>query len=233
MESSRICQFRRITVAAVLSEVFSASKWISLSLTTGMAECRPTGSATLPRAASTLRLRPFTAADKLAWIDSGVGRGFLRVFDPTASDRSVVVPLSTSTSCRQVAAKLGCLADDIHMRLGGDVLQRLEAFQRPLAVLDDHLEAIGVADPRRRLEMADLPDVAYLLRFYAGRTPAYPAACLSRPHLISLSGRPTDAGWSEAPLRCCCLVRTGALLPMWRRRLCVVDGSRLLIYPGG
>ncbi len=115
-------------------------------------------------------------------------------------------------------------------------MRRLNHDDRPLAIQNEHLKAVGMQGCARRCEYGDAIALSHLLMFTAG------GDCLFKNiYYCFISGRPVNESQSktkpppcaEPMLSAYCRVRKATLLfNNWSRRLCILDNGKLFIYEG-
>ncbi|XP_061163217.1 PH domain leucine-rich repeat-containing protein phosphatase 2-like isoform X1 [Saccostrea echinata] len=150
-----------------------------------------------------------TEIDK-KWLEKDTNNGFVRVFQPD-SEVSKVFPCTLSTTAHKLCLQCGRPPNSLHIQLNGDIIRRLEPIDSPLAIQNEYLQTVGYKDIRKIQQMGLCSDLPWLVKFYAGKP---------------LS----DGTYSRNQLTSYAYVRKGKLLHQWVRRLCVVSGTRLLIY---
>nr|XP_034338092.1 PH domain leucine-rich repeat-containing protein phosphatase 2 isoform X2 [Crassostrea gigas] len=144
------------------------------------------------------------------WLEKDTSNGFVRVFQPD-SEVSKVFPCTLSTSAHKLCLQCGRPPNSMHIQLNGDIIRRLEPFDCPLAIQNEYLQNVGYKDTKKIQQMGLCPDLSWLVKFYAGKPMS-------------------DGTYSRNQLTTYAYVRKGKLLHQWVRRLCVVSGTRLLIY---
>ncbi|XP_014669516.1 PREDICTED: PH domain leucine-rich repeat-containing protein phosphatase 2-like [Priapulus caudatus] len=155
--------------------------------------------------------------EKLLEMDGWLGdtnHGFMRVYDPNShAMKSRCLPCSLGTTCHQICLKLGIQSNALHLQYNGDVIRRLEPYDHPLALQNEYLSKIGYSDICRIQEVGQSKELGYLIRFYAGKPIQ-------------------DGTFSRRMLSAQLYVRKGKVFHQWVKRLVVVSGTRVLIYPG-
>ncbi|GFN92368.1 PH domain leucine-rich repeat-containing protein phosphatase 1, partial [Plakobranchus ocellatus] len=145
------------------------------------------------------------------WLDEDTSNGYIRVFASDLDTNSRLFPCTLSTSAQKICLQMGIPGNSLHVQLSGDVIRRMEPFDCPLAIQNEYLAGLGYSNIRYIQEEGPSEDLAYLVRFYAGKP---------------LS----DFTYSRNQLSTYAYIRKGKLLHQWTRRLCVISGTRLLIY---
>ncbi|XP_012938360.1 uncharacterized protein LOC101860377 [Aplysia californica] len=145
------------------------------------------------------------------WLDEDTSHGFIRVFASEGDTHARLFPCNLSTSAQKICLQLGIPGNSLHVQLSGDVIRRMEPFDCPLAIQNEYLAGLGYSDIRYIQEEGPKENLTYLVRFYAGKP---------------LS----DYTYSRNQLTTYAYVRKGKLLHQWVRRLCVISGTRMLIY---
>ncbi|KAK2192238.1 hypothetical protein NP493_36g04045 [Ridgeia piscesae] len=149
------------------------------------------------------------------WLESDVGSGFIRVYPPNVNSyaTSYLIPCTLTTTAHQVCLMLGISLNSLHVQYNGDIIQRLDTYEHPLMMQNEYLVGIGYCDLDRIQEEGTNEDLGYLIRFYYGK-PTF------------------DSTFSRKQLQAYIDVRKGKMLQQWVPRMCVVSGTRLLIYKG-
>ncbi|XP_070202182.1 PH domain leucine-rich repeat-containing protein phosphatase 2-like isoform X2 [Littorina saxatilis] len=145
------------------------------------------------------------------WIADDTSHGFIRVSSSESDDNSRLFPCTLSTTAQKICMQLGIPHNALHVQLNGDIIRRMEPFDCPLAVQNEYLASIGYGDIRRIQEEGAKEELRYLVKFYSGKPVS-------------------DSTYSRNQLTSWVYVRKGKLLHQWVRRLCVISGTRLLIY---
>ncbi|XP_052062683.1 PH domain leucine-rich repeat-containing protein phosphatase 2-like isoform X1 [Mytilus californianus] len=145
-----------------------------------------------------------------SWLDKDTSNGYIRVFFSDA-DNSQLSKLTLSTQSQKICTQCGRPPNSLHVQLNGDIIKRLEPFDCPLAIQNEYLQRIGYTDISKIQEFGASEDLSYLVKFYAGKP-------------IS------DSTYSRNQLQSLVLVRKGKLIYQWVKRLCVISGTRLMIY---
>ncbi|XP_014677745.1 PREDICTED: PH domain leucine-rich repeat-containing protein phosphatase 2-like [Priapulus caudatus] len=151
--------------------------------------------------------------DPDAWL-CDTNHGYVRVYDAdTTVLKSRCLPCSLATTAHQICLKLGALSNALHVQYNGGVIKRLEAYDPPLALQNEYLSRIGYADVCRMQEVGQSKELGYLLRFYVGKPVQ-------------------DGTFTRNNVSGVLYVRKGKLFHQWAKRMCMLSGTRLLVYPG-
>ncbi|XP_071092127.1 PH domain leucine-rich repeat-containing protein phosphatase 2-like [Haliotis cracherodii] len=155
--------------------------------------------------------REHRKVDIQAWLEKDTSHGCIRVFNSDSEENSRLFPCTISTTAQKICMQIGIPSNSLHIQQNGDIIRRLEPFDCPLAIQNEYLSSLGLTDIKRVQEEGPDDDLCYLVKFYAGKP-------------IS------DSTYSRSQLSSYAYLRKGKLLHQWVRRLCVITGTRLLIY---
>ncbi|KAH3770493.1 hypothetical protein DPMN_171780 [Dreissena polymorpha] len=155
--------------------------------------------------------RSSTAVNVHEWIQEDTNNGFVHVFKSDTDTNPRMFPCTLTTTAQRLCIQCGMPPNSLHVQLNGDIIRRLEPFDSPLVIQNEYLQCIGYSDQRKIQEIGGMEDLQYLVKFYAGKPVS-------------------DSTYSRNQLTTFVYVRKGKLLYQWVRRLCVISGTRLLIY---
>ncbi|BFZ13214.1 hypothetical protein BsWGS_16253 [Bradybaena similaris] len=151
------------------------------------------------------------SVDMKKWLREDTRHGFIRVYTSEDETNARVFPCTISTPAQKICLQLAIPGNSLHVQMNGDVIRRMEPFDCPLAIQNEYLAGLGYSDIKYIQEEGLKESLAYLIRFYAGKP---------------LS----DSTYGRNQLQTYAYIRKGKLLHQWGRRLCVLSGTRLLIY---
>ncbi|WAR12148.1 PHLP2-like protein [Mya arenaria] len=149
--------------------------------------------------------------DVQEWIQEDTSNGFVHVFKSDTDRNPRLFPCTLTTTAQRLCIQCGMPPNSLHVQMNGDIIRRLEPFDSPLAIQNEYLQSIGYSDQRKIQEIGAQEDLCYLVKYYAGKPVS-------------------DSTYSRNQLTSFAYVRKGKLLHQWSRRLCVISGTRLLIY---
>ncbi|KAK0051379.1 PH domain leucine-rich repeat-containing protein phosphatase 2 [Biomphalaria pfeifferi] len=164
-------------------------------------------------AGGSVRVDTDKSLDIQRWLDDDTSHGFIRVFQSDTDGTGRLFPCTLSTPAQKICLQLGIPGNALHVQLSGDVIRRMEAIDCPLAIQNEYLAGLGYSDIRYIQEAGPKEDLAYLVRFYAGKPASLTEHTYSRNHLTTYT-----------------YIRKGKLLHQWVRRRCSISGTRMLIY---
>lgn len=149
--------------------------------------------------------------DVQEWIQEDTSNGFVQVFKSDLDTNPRLFPCTLTTTAQKLCIQCGMPPNSLHVQLNGDIIRRLDQFDCPLALQNEYLQNIGYKDQRKIQEIGATEDLQYLVKFYAGKPVS-------------------DSTYSRNQLTTFAYVRKGKLIYQWVRRLCIITGTRLLIY---
>ncbi|XP_053401154.1 PH domain leucine-rich repeat-containing protein phosphatase 2-like isoform X2 [Mercenaria mercenaria] len=149
--------------------------------------------------------------DVQEWIQEDTSNGFVHVFKSDTDRNPRMFPCTLTTTAQKLCIQCGMPPNSLHVQFNGDIIRRLDQFDSPLAIQNEYLQNIGYTDQRKIQDVGAMEDLEYLVKFYAGKPVS-------------------DSTYSRNQLSTFAYVRKGKLLYQWVRRLCVITGTRLLIY---
>lgn len=107
--------------------------------------------------------------DVQEWIKEDTSNGFVHVFLSDTDPCPRLFPCTLTTTAQKLCIQCGMPPNSLHVQLNGDIIRRLEPFDSPLAIQNEYLQNIGYGDQRKIQEIGALEDLAFLVKFYAGR----------------------------------------------------------------
>ncbi|KAL4235210.1 PH domain leucine-rich repeat-containing protein phosphatase 2 [Mactra antiquata] len=149
--------------------------------------------------------------DNEEWLNEDTNNGFVHVYRSDTDTHPRMFPCTLTTTAQKLCIQCGMPPNSLHVQLNGDIMRRLDPFDSPLAIQNEYLQNIGYFEQRKIQEIGTTEDLAYLVKFYAGKPVS-------------------DSTYSRNQLTSFVYVRKGKLIHQWVRRLCVIAGTRLLIY---
>ncbi|XP_064641510.1 PH domain leucine-rich repeat-containing protein phosphatase 2-like isoform X2 [Lineus longissimus] len=146
------------------------------------------------------------------WIDQDTSHGFIRVYPPDETTlESQLVPCDLKTTAQKICLQLGHPTNALHVQYNGDIIKRLDPYTSPLGMQNEYLTSIGYNDNSRIQAEGAKESLSYQIKFYTGK-PLH------------------DYTYSRHYLASVLLVRKGKMFHQWSERLCIISGTRLLIY---
>lgn len=108
--------------------------------------------------------------DVKEWIKEDTNNGFVQVFRSDSDIHPRMFPCTLTTTAQKLCIQCGMPPNSLHVQLNGDIMRRLDPFDSPLAIQNEYLQNIGYADQRKIQEIGATEDLAFLVKFYAGKT---------------------------------------------------------------
>eukprot|EP00118_Oscarella_pearsei_P011392 m.76250 g.76250 ORF g.76250 m.76250 type:complete len:1352 (+) comp35977_c0_seq2:239-4294(+) len=159
---------------------------------------------------------PEIPVDEDEWLNESPGNGFVRVFFADSS-RSRLLQCKTSTTATELARMAGFHRNDqtshLFMQTSAFMTRRLKPGECPLKLQNNHLEALGYDDITRIQDEGRRDELGNFVRFVVGLKP--PKTVTS--DRIQLSGTVQ--------------IKEMKVFSRWRKRFCVLSGTKLLIFP--
>jgi len=107
--------------------------------------------------------------DVQEWIQGDTSNGFVHVFRTDTDTHPRMFPCTLTTTAQKLCIQCGMPPNSLHVQLNGDIIRRLEQFDSPLAIQNEYLQNIGYSDQKKIQEIGSMEDLAYLVKFYAGK----------------------------------------------------------------
>ena len=103
------------------------------------------------------------------WIAEDTSHGFVHVFKSDTDISPKLFPCTLTTTAQKLCIHCGMPPNSLHVQFNGDIIRRLDPFDCPLAIQNDYLQDIGYVDMKKIQEIGLQKDIAYLVKFYAGK----------------------------------------------------------------
>ena len=110
--------------------------------------------------------------DIAEWLLKDTSNGFIRVYPPDMNcfRNSQLIPCTLSTTAHKICLMMGIAVNALHIQLNGDKVRRLDPYEHPLVVQNEYLTGMGFGDVTRIQEAGTKEDLAYLVKFYSGKS---------------------------------------------------------------
>ncbi|XP_062500993.1 PH domain leucine-rich repeat-containing protein phosphatase 2-like isoform X2 [Corticium candelabrum] len=147
--------------------------------------------------------------DNDQWIHSSRDNGFVRVYRPDLQ-QSRLLRCSVQTAAEQLVRRLG--VGPLYVQSNAYMTRKLAPSECPLKLQNEHLRLLGYDDDERIQDEGKRSEIGHFIRFIVGKLPSSEA--LDRVELSSVV-----------------YVKELGTFSRWNRRLCILIGTRLLIFP--
>lgn len=107
--------------------------------------------------------------DTKEWIEKDTSNGFVHVYRSDSDRYPRMFPCTLTTTAQKLCIQCGMPPNSLHVQFNGDIIRRLDQFDSPLAIQNEYLQNIGYTDRKKIQEIGAAEDLAYLVKFYAGK----------------------------------------------------------------